>query len=193
MERLSPPLHASVRRALRQAWELDNAAKAEKLIRNLAHRLERDAPGVDDEQTRHRWIEAALDQVVDQRLHHSAMLGCPFHQPERVLEALAIDAERRHQNEMLTDVDAVDLHHHDVEPGQIGAHHSFMRAADNATKCREAADLETPAPADAGTSPSGSRVTGISTKASTSEIGRCRAVTGLDATIAYPSACEPRG
>jgi putative transposase len=31
---------------LRQAWELDNAAKAEKLIRNLAHRLERDAPGV---------------------------------------------------------------------------------------------------------------------------------------------------
>jgi putative transposase len=46
MERLSPALHASVRRALRQAWELDNAAKAEKLIRNLAHRLERDAPGV---------------------------------------------------------------------------------------------------------------------------------------------------
>jgi putative transposase len=46
MERLSPALHASVRRALRQAWELDNAARAEKLIRNLAHRLERDAPGV---------------------------------------------------------------------------------------------------------------------------------------------------
>jgi hypothetical protein len=34
------------RRALRQAWELDDAAKAEKLIRNLAQRLERDAPGV---------------------------------------------------------------------------------------------------------------------------------------------------
>jgi putative transposase len=46
MERLSPALHASVRRALRQAWELDDAAKAEKLIRNLAQRLERDAPGV---------------------------------------------------------------------------------------------------------------------------------------------------
>jgi putative transposase len=37
-------LHASVRRALRQAWELDDAAKAEKLLRNLAQRLERDAP-----------------------------------------------------------------------------------------------------------------------------------------------------
>jgi Transposase, Mutator family len=46
MERLSPALHASVRRVLRQAWELDDAAKAEKLIRNLAQRLERDAPGV---------------------------------------------------------------------------------------------------------------------------------------------------
>ena len=46
MERLPKHVHASVRRALRQAWELDDAAKAEKLIRNLARRLERDAPGV---------------------------------------------------------------------------------------------------------------------------------------------------
>ena len=45
-DRLPKPLHASVRKALRQAWELDDADKAEKLIRNLARRLERDAPGV---------------------------------------------------------------------------------------------------------------------------------------------------
>jgi transposase-like protein len=45
-ERLPKHLHASVRKALRQAWELDDAAKAERLLRNLAHRLERDAPGV---------------------------------------------------------------------------------------------------------------------------------------------------
>jgi len=45
-ERLPKSLHASVRRALRQAWELDDADKAEKLIRNLARRLEREAPGV---------------------------------------------------------------------------------------------------------------------------------------------------
>ena len=31
---------------LRQAWELGDAEKAEKLIRNLARRLEHDAPGV---------------------------------------------------------------------------------------------------------------------------------------------------
>jgi putative transposase len=46
MERLPKSLHAAVRRALRQAWELDDADKAEKLIRNLARRLEHDAPGV---------------------------------------------------------------------------------------------------------------------------------------------------
>jgi hypothetical protein len=32
--------------ALRQAWELDDAEKAERLLRNLARRLEQDAPGV---------------------------------------------------------------------------------------------------------------------------------------------------
>ena len=46
MERLPKPLHPAVRRVLRQAWELDDAEKADKLIRNLARRLEHDAPGV---------------------------------------------------------------------------------------------------------------------------------------------------
>jgi putative transposase len=46
IERLPKHLHASVRRALRQAWELDDAEKAERLIRNLARRLEQVAPGV---------------------------------------------------------------------------------------------------------------------------------------------------
>jgi len=46
IERLPKSLHASVRRTLRQAWELHDADKAEKLIRALANRLEREAPGV---------------------------------------------------------------------------------------------------------------------------------------------------
>src|SRR5216684_4291822 len=45
-ERLPKSLHASVRRVLRQVWELDDADKAEKLLRNLARRLERDWSGV---------------------------------------------------------------------------------------------------------------------------------------------------
>jgi putative transposase len=46
MERLPKSLQAGVRRVLRQAWELGDATKAEKLLRNLARRLEHDAPGV---------------------------------------------------------------------------------------------------------------------------------------------------
>jgi len=46
IERLPKPLHAPVRKALRQAWELDDADKAERLLRNLARRLEPEARGV---------------------------------------------------------------------------------------------------------------------------------------------------
>jgi hypothetical protein len=44
IERLPKPLHASVRRALWQAWELDDADKAERLLRNLVRRLDQEAP-----------------------------------------------------------------------------------------------------------------------------------------------------
>lgn len=46
IERLPKKLHASTRRVLRQACELDDADKAERLIRNLARRLDRDWPGI---------------------------------------------------------------------------------------------------------------------------------------------------
>ena len=39
-------MHAQVRRVLRQAWEMDDADKAETLLRNLARRLEKDWKGV---------------------------------------------------------------------------------------------------------------------------------------------------
>ena len=45
-ERLDESLHAGVRKALRQAWNQDDADKAERLLRNLARCLEHDAPGV---------------------------------------------------------------------------------------------------------------------------------------------------
>jgi transposase-like protein len=46
MERLPKSAHAQVRRVLRQAWEMDDADKAEQLLRNLARRLEKDWRGV---------------------------------------------------------------------------------------------------------------------------------------------------
>jgi hypothetical protein len=38
--------HVSVRRALRQAWELEDPDKAERPLRNFARRLDQQAPGV---------------------------------------------------------------------------------------------------------------------------------------------------
>lgn len=46
MDRLPKSTHAQIRRVLRQAWEMDDADKAEQLLRNLARRLEKDWSGV---------------------------------------------------------------------------------------------------------------------------------------------------
>ena len=46
MDRLPKSMHARVRRVLRQTWELDDAGKAETLLRNLARHLEKDWEGV---------------------------------------------------------------------------------------------------------------------------------------------------
>ena len=46
MERLPKSTHAQVRRVLRQAWEMDDADRAEQLLRNLARHLEKDWRGV---------------------------------------------------------------------------------------------------------------------------------------------------
>lgn len=39
-------MHASVRKILRQAWEMDDVAKADQLILNLARRLEKEWPRI---------------------------------------------------------------------------------------------------------------------------------------------------
>ena len=46
LDRLPKSMHAPVRKALRRAWEMEDADKGEKLPRNLARRLESQAPGV---------------------------------------------------------------------------------------------------------------------------------------------------
>ena len=57
-DRLPPKHHAAVRRALKQAWELNDADKAERLIRNLARRFEQEAPDVS------RSILEGLDELL---------------------------------------------------------------------------------------------------------------------------------
>src|SRR6516225_8586913 len=48
---------------------------------------------VDDEQPTHRRVKPTLDQIVDQRLHDSGIFGRPFNQAERMLVAVAVDAQ----------------------------------------------------------------------------------------------------
>jgi putative transposase len=46
IERLDPSLHAGVKKVLRQAWDSPTAEQAERVLKNLARRLDHDAPGV---------------------------------------------------------------------------------------------------------------------------------------------------
>ena len=46
IERLDRSLHAGVKKVLRQAWDNPTAEQAERVLRNLARRLDHDAPGV---------------------------------------------------------------------------------------------------------------------------------------------------
>jgi putative transposase len=46
IERLDPSLHAGVKTVLRQAWDSPTAEQAERVLKNLARRLDHDAPGV---------------------------------------------------------------------------------------------------------------------------------------------------
>src|SRR6266481_6175060 len=46
IERLDLSLHAGVKKVLRQAWDSPTGEQAERVLRNLARRLDHDAPGV---------------------------------------------------------------------------------------------------------------------------------------------------
>ena len=96
IERL--PLHlASVKKALRQAWDQDDANKAERLLRNLVRRLEHEEPGVSGS------ILEGLEEILDRhpprpaartpalaRLHQHrrerARHGAPGHPQRQTLE-----------------------------------------------------------------------------------------------------------
>ena len=58
IDKLPTKHHAAVRSALKQAWELEDANKAERLLRNLAKRFENEAPDVS------RSILEGLDEML---------------------------------------------------------------------------------------------------------------------------------
>src|SRR5262249_23679677 len=94
---------------------------------------------VDDEQPRPRWIDASLNQVVDQCLHHRGILGGTFHEPERMLDALTVDTNGGHQHQVLGNLHAIDLYDQEIEPGKIRLHkalHALARQRHKMSRCR---------------------------------------------------------
>ena len=77
---------------------------------------------VDDEQARRGGIEPALDEIVDQRPHSRGVFRGALDRAERMLVAVRINADRRHQGHVLVHVNAVDLDHHQIEAGKIRRH-----------------------------------------------------------------------
>jgi hypothetical protein len=84
---------------------LDRRVGAEGSTDDFAQRL----GAVDDEQPADLRIEPALNQIVDQRLHHGGILSCSLDQTERMLVAFAIDAKSGNQHQVVADMQAVDL------------------------------------------------------------------------------------
>src|SRR5258705_331001 len=116
MQRLRQPLHDVA--SLVNLAPLNQRLAPEAAPDRFRERLRT----VDDEQPWHRRIEATRDEIVDQRLHHGGVLGRAFNEPERVLYAVAVDADRCHQHQFTGHVDAVDLHNQQVELGQVRGH-----------------------------------------------------------------------
>jgi hypothetical protein len=74
---------------------------------------------VDDEKALHSRIEAAFDEIVDQRLNGCGVFRGPLDDTRRMLVAIPVDADRRGEGHVRVHVNAVDLDHQQVEAGKI--------------------------------------------------------------------------
>src|SRR3982074_1471440 len=181
---------------------LDRSGRTE----GAADRLRQRFRAVDDEQSWHRRVEPARDQVVQQGLNRCGVLGRPFHQRQRMLVAFAVNPDRGDQHEIVAEMQPVDLDHQKVERGKIGSHQGGQpprRPADTAPTLREAAAFETPDPGGAGTSPSGSRTARPNRRVDTlisirfiaqrPSQSSCAAVSQLGTVTSRPSTPRTRG
>jgi hypothetical protein len=85
-------------------------------------------PPSDDEQDRLRGIEAAVDEIGQQRTGQRGVLGRAFPEPERDLDALGADPERDDVR-ALSDLKSVEHHHRQAHVLQAPRHQLAQGAA----------------------------------------------------------------
>src|SRR3989440_11587532 len=113
MQRLGQPLdHVA---GFMNLAALDRCVGAKGATDDFAQRF----GAVDDEQPADLGIKPALDQLVDESLHASGVLGCSFDQGERMFVAFSINAEGSDQHQVVADVQPVDLDDQEVQLGQV--------------------------------------------------------------------------
>ena len=96
------------------------------LAEDVADRLAQRLAAVDDEQDRLLGVQAAVDEIGQQRPRERGVLGAAFPEPERDLDAFGADPERDDVR-ALGDLEAVEHHHrqaHVIQP----ARHQLARA-----------------------------------------------------------------
>ena len=85
-------------------------------------RLGQRLSAIDDEQAADSRVEAAADQIVQQRLDRGGVLCDPLDHSQRMLGAVPVDTHRSQQHKVFADVQPVDLDSQQVELGQVGGH-----------------------------------------------------------------------
>src|SRR6202521_4054847 len=178
---------------------LDRSGRTE----GAADRLRQRFRAVDDEQSWHRRVEPARDQVVQQGLNRCGGLGRPSPRPHGMLlpspstpiAATSTRSSPRCSPSIWTTRRS--------SADRSAAMKSASRAADSATNLREAADLGTPDPCGAATSTSGSRTARPNRRVDTlisirfiaqrPSQSSCAAVSQLGIVTSRPSTPRTRG
>ena len=93
---------------------LDGGGHTESVADRFAERLR----AIDDEQPGHPRIEPPADEIVEQCLDDDRVLRRPLDDGQDMLVAVAIDADRRHQD-MVAHMQTVDLNDQQVELREI--------------------------------------------------------------------------
>src|SRR3954447_21694602 len=172
--------------------------------KGAADRLGQGLGAVDDEQPRYRRVEAALDQVVEQRLNRGGVFGGPSTSPSGCFSPVAsMPTAATRIRSSWTCRPSIWIASRSKDDRWL-ASQSVSFALDSATNLRDTADFEVPSPLIETTSPSGRRTEGRNRRVETlmsiwfiahwpSQFSRWPAARLGSSSSCWPSGVRPRG